>query len=217
MNALKALIAAGALAGCAQEAPAPAQVAAAPAAAAIDIAALPLPNARNRDGIARDYAASRDKGVYTLAVAPNGAWGSQDRTRNRTADDRRRNALQKCEHLGGEPCGLGIDNGVVVQAYAPAPSGLVYGGAFDAARVPFVTAETRDRLRTEYANRPAPEAVAIHRNGAASWWYGQPSDAEAQRRALEGCSQNSESQDCFIYDVNGRVQFARDTPLRRGG
>lgn len=206
-----------ALAACTQQAANVPATPSAPTAAALDIATLPMPNERPRAEIAADYASVSNKSAYTLAMSGDGHWGSQARTGNRTPEDRRRNALQKCEHAAGAPCGLVVDNGVAVARFSPMPSGLVYGGRFDAASAPFVSAASRAEMATEYALRAGDRALAIHRNGAWGYEWGKAGAQAAIDGALRRCAEFSESADCFIHDVNGQVRFNRDTPLRNPG
>lgn len=184
--------------------------------AALDINFIALPNDRNRADMVADYEASTNKGDYHLAVAPNGAWSSQWRSANSkwTDDDVRRNTLQKCEHYAGEPCGFVVEAGAAVSTYAPQASGLVYGGSFDADKVPFVSAAARRELAADYANAPRQRALAIHRNGSYAYRY---RNNQARAEALAACEGFSKSKDCFIYDVNGTVEFTKDTPLRNPG
>lgn len=93
----------------------------------------------------------------------------------------------------------------------------MYGGRFNAATVPFIAAAHRNELARDYANARGSRALAIHRNGGYAYRFGEPSPDVAKNNALRNCNQNTESNDCFLYDVNGEVQFTRDTPLRNPG
>ncbi|MFN3613257.1 MAG: hypothetical protein ACK4WC_01680 [Rubrimonas sp.] len=99
-------------------------------------------------------------------------------------------------------------------SFAPVSSGLRYGGRFDPDAVPFVSAEARRDLATNHANRPGARALAIHRNGAYGCEHGASSRQAARDGSVRRCAQFSEIRGCFIYDLEGMVEFSRDTPLR---
>lgn len=183
---------------------------AADAAMAFDASDIPHISDSTRRKIEKDYKRSNAKDTYTVAVSTNGGWGAVGGGRL-TEGDLVRGALQKCEHITKSRCGIAILKGESV-AFREYPPQIRYLAEFDVKAVPFIRKDTRERLAKDYADQGSHKALVITRNGGYGFSYDEASADAAVEKAMGYCNKNGK-RNCFVYDVDGRVLFTRETDI----
>ena len=177
---------------------------------ALDSYAVPHVSDRVRKNIAKDFDRSSAKSRYMLAVSTNGYWGSTASERGEDGD-LIRGALQKCEHVAGQRCGLAAMNGENVE-FREYPPQIRYVREFDLNSVPFLWKAGRERLEKDYVGAEGHRALVLSRNGG----YGFSRRAESADAAVEeamGYCTKDGKRACFVYSVDGRVVFDRDRDI----
>ncbi|SMH33155.1 Uncharacterized protein, contains caspase domain [Azospirillum lipoferum] len=180
-----------------------------PPARPVDPSAIPRVNAKARAALANYPNLPSPK---ALAISERGGYAYfTNRTGSRTEEDVKRTALQFCQHQAKAPCTLYAVGDSVVPApgkeFVPMPVEIAGSGAFDPARVPFVTDRTREVGMVNYQRNPGNKALAVTLTGrwGAAWNRGSAKDARAA--ALEKCAQLSGDEECMLYAVNDRIVF----------
>lgn len=143
-----------------------------------------------------------------IAVSPSGFIGQR-----RHEDDatRWRLALEWCQAAAKEPCSIVIDNGIAYP-FEATPVEIKYSGEFELDRVPFVSPETRAKLRKKDFSRGSKRSLAVSPTGA--WGYkreGLFSSDDGAAGALENCRKHSSR--CVLIAVDGEWVFTEDTEV----
>lgn len=183
-------------------------------AAALDFAAIPHLNEKNRKAIQKDFAEGigECRASYALAVSKNGYWAARCHPMA-SAADLARMVREKCEHLARQACGIVVSEGKVVP-YSETSPRLGYPKVFAASKVPFVVAEDRELLAIRYEDAGSPKAIALTRNGIYGISVDAASEAEARVAALRGCElQDNERKRCFLYASGNKVLFTSRTNI----
>ncbi|MBP2228629.1 putative caspase-like protein [Azospirillum agricola] len=180
-----------------------------PPALPVDPATIPRVSAKARAALANYPTLPSPK---ALAISERGGYAYfTNRAGGRTEEDVKRAALQFCQHQAKAPCTLYAVGDSVVPAsgkeFVPMPVEIAGSGAFDPARVPFVTDRTREVGMVNYQRNPGNKALAVTLTGrwGAAWNRGSAKDARAA--ALEKCAQLSGDEECMLYAVNDRIVF----------
>ncbi len=166
--------------------------------------------------IKKDYrkASKSCRQSYTVAVSSNGYWAVRCHGKA-SGKVLARMTLEKCEHTAGRKCGLIMLRGKPV-TFREAGSGISYGKAFRAAKVPFVRDASRREIQRDYAGAAGFRALAINRNGAWGIATGMASAKEAKKAALADCQANTRlRRSCFIYAVGDNALFRKSTNIYR--
>ena len=172
---------------------------------------VPFVSDKDRETIA-GYFVGDNKAGFTLAVCERGCWSLEWAT-SWSTQDRIRSALQRCEHIAQEACGLAAVDGKIV-AFRPQPGQITYPEEFNSDAVPFVRRKYLARIHSQYAIKSRHRALAINSNGAYGYAYNQPSEDKARAEALAWCRRSSEGKGyCFLYDINGTVVFQPMTDI----
>ena len=179
----------------------------------IDVDKLPYVSDERREGLRENIADKNIRNTIVLSIAEDGTmwafWGKDRSTR-----DRFRIAMQLCEHDSGGPCGLAAVNGKMVE-FKLFPRQLAYPEKFDIDALPFLRKKAFVRVRNGYTKAKRNRALAISWGGL-SWAYtnGENNVESARRKALAWCRRSAADWDnCFLYDVNGRVVFTPETDI----
>lgn len=180
------------------------------AARALDPYAVPHVSDRVRKDIAKDYDRSGAKGRYMLAVSTNGYWSATASERGEDGD-LIRGALQKCEHIAGQRCGLAAMNGGNVD-FREYPPQIRYVRDFDLNSVPFIWKAGRERLEKDYVGADGHKALTLSRNGGYGFSRRAESADAAVEEAMGYCTKGGERA-CFVYSVDGRVVFDKDRDI----
>ena len=179
----------------------------------IDVSKIPYVSDLVRQEIENSLANEEVKNTLVLVVGKNGeaeGWSGKDRSTR----DRFRISMQLCEHNSGGPCGLAAVNGKMVE-FKIFPRQLTYPEKFDKMAIPFLRKRALTKVRNGYPKGKRNRALALSWSGL-SWGYsvGQSSVEVARRNALSFCRRGAQEWDnCFLYDVNGRVVFTPQTDI----
>ena len=182
---------------------------------ALDMSAVPFISERTKESIEKHFSSTgRDcKLSYTVVVAKSGVWSSYCGGKL-PKDDVRRIALEKCEHMAQETCGMVVVDGRVVE-FDESPWNILYPETFSAASVPFIATKDRKQLKIKYGNAYRHKALAISRNGAYGYVTGRSSESEAKRLAVSFCEKHDRRRKrCFIYAVGPEVVFDMFTNIK---
>ncbi|MBL8837743.1 MAG: caspase family protein [Alphaproteobacteria bacterium] len=149
-------------------------------------------------------------GLRALALASDGtlAWRA-DQTPGATEADLRRQAIETCEYMAQRGCRIYAIGDRVDPTFAepPAvPSLRIATGALDIARIPFLSAAERLRVRGEYSNRAERRALALSPTGVWGVSWGVGSERAARADALRRCEEFDGNRGlCMVYAVGDRV------------
>jgi hypothetical protein len=173
------------------------------------LADIPFVSAQSRRQLA-EY--ERTSGLRALALASDGtqAWRS-DRAQGATEADIRRQAVESCEYIAQRACSVYAIGDRVDPAFAEAPatpSLRIARGPLDVARIPFLSAAERERVRTAYAavNQPGRKVLAISPTGVWGATWGVADERIARAEALRRCEEfDGRRQQCFVYAVGNTV------------
>ena len=180
---------------------------------ALDIRRVPFLSPLQRNLLHKDYedsGAKKDK--YTLAVSPHGAWQSfyADAI---SAEDRSKNVLERCEHITRGRCFLVYENGLMTNERTPRPAEMKYTTEFDPMQIPFISTKLREQIKRAYPGLNPDKAIAFDSIGGYGVSYGQEDEATASKLALENCESKSGGKKCFLYIINEKVVFNKDTNI----
>ena len=179
----------------------------------IDVDELPYISQEKRDFLEEKIADENIKKTIIIAISEDDtmwAFWSKDRSTR----DRFRIAMQLCEHDSGGQCGLAAVNGKMVE-FKLFPRQLTYPEKFDKMVIPFLRKRALTKVRNSYPKGKRNRALALSWSGL-SWGYsvGQSSVEVARSNALAFCRRGAQEWDnCFLYDVNGRVVFTPETDI----
>lgn len=180
-----------------------------PAARKFEAASVPYLSAKSRTSVARydDL-----PGPKALAISRHGHYAFfSNKSSPRTEEDVRRNALEYCQYMSKSPCMIyAVGDQVVADAkadFAATPVDIQGSGRFDAARVPFVSARTREVGMANYVKNPGSKAVALTPTGQWATVWGKESVDDAREAALERCEERNGKGECMIYAVDDIVVF----------
>jgi hypothetical protein len=173
------------------------------------VANIPLVSAQSRRQLA-DY--ERTSGLRALAIASDGtlAWRS-DRAQGAAEADIRRQALESCEYVAQRACSVYAVEDRVDPAFTEAPATptlRIARGALDVARIPFLSAAERERVRTAYVavTQPGRKVLAISPTGVWGATWGIADERIARAEAMRRCEEfDGHRQQCFIYAVGNTV------------
>ncbi len=149
-------------------------------------------------------------GLRALALASDGtlAWRA-DQTPGATEADLRRQAIETCEYMAQRGCRIYAIGDRVDPTFAepPATPALrIATGALDIARIPFLSAAERLRVRGEYSNRAERRALALSPTGVWGVSWGVASERVARADALRRCEEFDGNRGlCMVYAVGDRV------------
>ncbi len=180
---------------------------------ALDIKMLPFLSSLQRNLVAKDYeAAGVNKEKYTLAISPIGAWQSffSDAI---PAEERSTNVLERCEHITKTKCYLVYDNGKMTNERIPRPSLMRYPTEFDPAQVPFINNKLRQQINRAYSGLVPDKALSLNSIGGYGVSYGQDNTDIASKLSLENCEAKAGGHKCFLYSINEKVIFNKDTKI----
>jgi hypothetical protein len=173
------------------------------------LADIPFVNAQNRRQLA-EY--QRTAGLRALAIASDGtlAWRS-DRAPGAAEPDIRRQAIESCEYVAQRACSVYAVEDRLDPAFAEAPatpSLRIARGPLDVARIPFLSAAERERVRAAYVavNQPGRKVLAISPTGVWGATWGIADERIARAEALRRCEEfDGRRQLCFVYAVGNTV------------
>ena len=121
--------------------------------------------------------------------------------------------LESCEHRSKGACGIAASAGQRVE-FRESPRVLTYPEEFDPYSVPFLTTNQQHRMLGDYRNAPLFKALALTRNGYASWSFRHNTPQRAQQEVLKHCERETGNRkQCFIYAVGNKVIFDADTDI----
>ena len=155
-----------------------------------------------------DY--ERQAGQRALALSSDGtvAWRA-DQTPGATEADLRRQAVETCEYMAQRGCrvyavGDRVEPGFVEPAATP--SLRIVTGPLDIARIPFLSAAERLRVRSEYVGKADRRALAVSPTGVWGVSWGVGSERTARADALRRCEEFDGNRGlCMVYAVGDRV------------
>ena len=179
-----------------------------PVAFALDMNDTPFLSEHSKEMVEKDYNRSSQKcrSSYAVAISKSGSWGSYCHAKLSTKEITRI-VLEKCEHSVLEACGLVVVAGRLVE-FQESTQNIRYPETFDASVVPFVSANSRNRLKKKYYSAPVHKALALTGNGRFAYYTGRSSDTEAKEMALERCEKYDKQKNrCFLYAVGQKVVF----------
>ena len=146
----------------------------------LDIKVVPYLSQLQRNLLAKDFeAAGNNKDKYTLAVSPSGVWQSFY-SDSMLADERKRNVLERCEHITKMRCLVVYLNGKMTGDRAPHSSVMTYPNTFDPIQIPFVSNKLRRLIRNKYHELLPNKAIAFNSTGGFGVAYGRSSPDAAR-------------------------------------
>ena len=152
-----------------------------------------------------------------LAGHPSGSWRASHEQTPRSAEQ---GALEGCEIVAKAACVLlAVNHDVERLGETPARRAMprvAYQGTFDPSQIPVVGEMSRGRSDiTGYRNATGPKAVALHPWGRVFVAIGQPSQRQAEEKALDECNASRQvkydDQDapCYLYAAGDQVVLSR--------
>ena len=178
-----------------------------------DSSQIPYISDEFKENIAKIHAEFKT-GKFTLAVSENGLFGWKS-WKYISAKDHIRTALQRCEHVAQQPCGIVAHKNKLVKFY-PFPRQLIYTDKFDANQVPFVSTKSRSEIRRGYYQRGSWNMALVLTSGGGWQWNdvdkSQPEE-KAVEKAIANCQDRNPNNFCFVFAINQRVVFGPDTPI----
>ena len=180
----------------------------------IDTKSLPFLYTKGRMEVVHDHemAGPANQPFYTLAVSPIGSWDSLYDSRF-SEEERVRNALQRCEHRAQRKCVLVYFDGKPTGEKAPRSSGLTYAQTVSIDTIPFVPKDVLERVMPRLLAGKPHRAMAISSQGIVGLDAGAADAATASRLALENCNRIATVSACFLYAVDDKVVFTRQTKI----
>ena len=180
----------------------------------IDTKALPFLDMKGRQEVGHDYqmAGPANQPFYTLVISPIGSWDSLYDSRF-SEEERARNTLQRCEHRSQRKCVLVYRDGKPTGEKTPQSSGLTYAQTLDADSIPFVPKDVLERAVPRLLAGKPHRAMAISSQGIIGEDAGSADAATASRLALDNCNRIATISACFLYAVDDKVVFTRQTKI----